>query len=128
MSITATPDSGYKLERLTVTDSGGNELHLTDKGNDKYTFTMPGSEVSVAAEFQSIDVPAPIPEATETPWQNPFTDVTEGSWYYDAVRFVNQNSLMNGIGRDTFAPDSNLSRAMLAQILYNKEGVMRSRE
>lgn len=122
VSITATPDSGYKLERLTVTDSGGNELHLTDKGNDKYTFTMPGSEVSVAAEFQSIDVPAPIPEATETPWQNPFTDVTEGSWYYDAVRFVNQNSLMNGIGRDTFAPDSNLSRAMLAQILYNKEG------
>ena len=78
---------------------------------------MPSSEVTVNAVFQSIQ-----PNEPETPWNNPFTDVSENEWHYDAVRFVHENGLMNGYGNNTFAPDANLSRAMLAQILYNKEG------
>ena len=55
-------------------------------------------------------------------WVNPFSDAAEGAWYYDAVRFVNENGLMNGYSNGTFGPDNYLSRAMLAQILYNREG------
>ncbi|MBD5169927.1 MAG: leucine-rich repeat protein [Oscillibacter sp.] len=60
------------------------------------------------------------PEAVA--WVNPFSDAAEGAWYYDAVRFVNENGLMNGYSNGTFGPDNYLSRAMLAQILYNREG------
>ena len=55
-------------------------------------------------------------------WSNPFSDVAEGAWYYEAVKLVSENGLMNGLGGGRFGPDNNLSRAELAQILYNKEG------
>lgn len=112
VTITTVPDYGYELSSLVVTDKSGKEIALTDKGNGVFTFTMPNSKVSINAVFQKI----------EAAWNNPFTDVTEGTWYYDAVKFANKNSLMNGIGNGRFAPNANLSRAMLAQILYNKEG------
>ena len=57
-----------------------------------------------------------------TPWNNPFTDVSESDWYYEAVRFVQERGLMNGYGNGNFAPNAQLSRAQLAQILFNKEG------
>lgn len=114
VTITATPNADYELVSLVVSDKDGKKVELTDKGNGKYTFTMPDGKVSVDAVFQPIQVP-------ETPWSNPFTDIVEGSWYYDAVKFVNENGLMNGYGDNRFCPDDNLSRAMLAQILYNKE-------
>ncbi len=60
--------------------------------------------------------------ASSSPWSNPFTDVPEGDWYYEAVRFVQEQGLMNGIGNGNFAPNAQLSRAQLAQILFNKEG------
>lgn len=63
-----------------------------------------------------------VPVISGETWSNPFRDVAEGSWYYDAVRFAYQNSLMSGTSANTFAPNTRLSRAMLAQILYNKEG------
>lgn len=110
--ITVNPAPNYSLEKLTVTDSKNAELMLMDENGGKYSFTMPKSKVSVIAVFQ----PA------EKPWNNPFQDITADMWYYDAVRFVNKNSLMNGIGNDLFAPNSSLSRAQLAQILYNREG------
>lgn len=112
VTITVTPDIGYELEKLTVTDRKDNELELADKGDGKYTFTMPTGAVKIKAAFV----------LTEMPWSSPFTDVAEGAWCYDAVRFVSENGLMNGIGSSLFAPDANLSRAQLAQILYNKEG------
>lgn len=119
VTITAIPKTGYELLSLAVND-GSKEIPLTNAGNGKYTFIMPESKVTVSAEFQAAQ-PTPVP-VPETPWSNPFTDISEGNWYYDAVKFVSENSLMNGIGNGVFAPDAYLSRAMLAQILYNKEG------
>ena len=52
VTITAKPDSGYQLDDLTVTDKNGKKLKLTDKGNGKYTFTMPASKVEVKAAFK----------------------------------------------------------------------------
>ena len=114
VTITVTPEDGYRLGVLNVT-SGGKSLPLTEKGGGKYTFTMPAGTVKVEAVF----VPAETPEM---PWINPFADVREGAWYYDAVRFVSENGLMDGYGSGQFGVTDNLSRAQLAQILFNKEG------
>lgn len=117
VTVTAVPASGYRLISLTAADSSGKALALTDRGGNQYTFTMPNGRVALNAVFQPIQ-----PNGPETPWNNPFTDVSENAWHYDAVRFVHENGLMNGYGNNTFAPNANLSRAMLAQILYNREG------
>lgn len=112
VTITVKPNTSYILEQLIVTDNKGDVLALADKGDGKYTFTMPKGKVTVNAVFQPI----------EKPWSTPFQDVTADMWYYNAVRFVSENDLMNGISSNLFAPNTNLSRAQLAQILYNKEG------
>ena len=108
VTITATPDLGYELESLTVLDSRGNEIALTDKGGGKYTFTMPASRVTVEASF----APAPLP----------FEDVAPGAWYESAVRYAYFHNIMEGMRETEFAPATALTRAMAAQILYNLEG------
>lgn len=109
ITLTATPDAGYELTSLSVIQTNGTQVSLTNAGNNQYTFTMPSGKVTVNSVFNPI-------------WNNPFVDVAENAWYYDAVKFVSKNGLMNGIGNGQFAPENHLSRAMLAQILYNKEG------
>ena len=108
VTIIATPDLGYELESLTVLDSRGNEIALTDKGDGKYTFTMPASRVTVEASF----TPAPLP----------FEDVAPGAWYEEAVRYAYFHNIMEGMRETEFAPATALTRAMAVQILYNLEG------
>ena len=108
VTITATPDLGYELESLTVLDSRGNEIALTDKGDGKYTFTMPASRVTVEASF----APAPLP----------FEDVAPGAWYESAVRYAYFHNIMEGMRETEFAPATALTRAQAVQILYNLEG------
>ncbi|MEY8233338.1 S-layer homology domain-containing protein [Oscillospiraceae bacterium 50-16] len=114
VTITAIPEDGYRLDTLNVTSSG-KAVPLTEKGSGKYTFTMPAGTVKVTATFVLAETP-------ETPWNNPFADVSEGDWYYEAVRFVQERGLMNGYSDGRFGPNDTLSRAQLAQILFNKEG------
>ena len=108
VTITATPDLGFALESLTVLDSRGNEIALTDKGDGKYTFTMPASRVTVEASF----APAPLP----------FEDVVPGAWYEEAVRYAYFHNIMEGMSETEFSPATALTRAMAVQILYNLEG------
>ena len=108
VTITAAPDRGFALESLTVLDSRGEEIALTDKGGGKYTFTMPASRVTVEASF----APAPLP----------FEDVAPGAWYESAVRYAYFHNIMEGMRETEFAPATALTRAMAAQILYNLEG------
>ena len=115
VTITATPEEGYEVERVTVTDSSGNEIAVSEKGDGKYSFIMPRGGARVTAEF------APIGEEPQ-PAGLPFTDVSENAWYYEAVKYAYDNGLMNGISATTFAPGGTLSRAMLAQVLWNLEG------
>ena len=112
VTLTVTPDSGYVLDTLTVTDSRGNEVKLTAQSGGKYTFTMPSRAVTVKAVFVS----------AQSEWRNPYTDVASGAWYYDAVRYASENGLMGGYGNGLFGPNDNLSRAQFAQILFNREG------
>ena len=111
VTITVTPDEGYELESLTVLDSRDNEIALTDKGDGKYTFTMPSGKVTVEASFAEI-APEPLP----------FGDVDDGDWFADAVRFVYENGMMNGVSETSFAPHATTSRSMIVTILYRLEG------
>ena len=122
VTITVTPDEGYELEKLTVTDSKGSEVKLTDKGNGKYTFDMPNTKVEIRAVFRKI---APVwencPGGVDCPAYS-YRDVDTSAWYHEAVDYVLVNGLMSGYGKGVFGPNDHLSRAQLCQILYNKEG------
>ncbi len=112
VTVTVKPDEGYELDKLTVTDKNGDRIKLTDKGDGKYTFQMPASKVTVEAVFTAVE---PEPEGL------PFTDVTSGDWFYDAVAYVYGEGMMEGTTDTTFAPAMNLTRSMIAQVLYNLE-------
>lgn len=111
VTVSAVPRNGYRLQTVTATDANGAVVSLTNLGGGRYTFIMPDSNVTLDVVF----------ETTQDGWVNPFSDIAEGAWYYDAVKFVSQNGLMNG-SNGVFDHSGNLSRAMIAQILYNKEG------
>lgn len=115
VTITVTPDEGYELNALTVTDRSGKELKLTDKGDGKYSFTMPSSAVTVKAAFKATG-------STGEDGGLPFTDVEEGGWYYEAAECVWEKGMMNGVSDTLFAPGTTLTRSMIVTILYRLEG------
>ena len=98
--------------RSTVTDKNGKPVEVTVKPDGTYTFKQPNGKVKIEVTYKAV----------EKPWNNPFSDVSEGDWYYEAVRFVHERDLMNGYSDGRFGPNDPLSRAQLAQILFNKEG------
>ena len=110
VTLTAVPDEGYELDTLTVTDSKGNEIDLTHKGGNEYTFKMPAGRVEIEVSFREIEV------------ELPFTDVPEGAWYADAAAYVYEHGLMAGTSATTFAPDATTSRSMIATILWRMAG------
>ena len=109
VTITVTPDAGYELEKLTVTDSKGNEVALTPAGQNRYTFTMPGSNVEIKASFK--------PAETIT-----FTDVAEGAYYYDAVLWAAEQGITNGTGNGKFSPEAPCTRAQIVTFLWRAVG------
>ena len=113
VTITVTPDDGYVLDDLTVLDSDGNKIKVEKVSKTEYTFEMPRSAVTVEATFAL---------ATEETEPLPFTDVTEGTWYYDAVRYAYGNDLMAGTSATTFSPNLTTTRGMIVTILYRLEG------
>lgn len=111
VTLIVIPDEGYELASLTITKSSGEDVKFTDKGNGKFTFTMPSGNVTVEAVFTEI-TPAPLP----------FTDVAENAWYAEAVRYVYEHGLMTGTSATTFAPNATTSRSMIATILWRMAG------
>lgn len=117
VTITAKPDDGYKVGAVTVTTQNGRELTVTEKGKNSYTFKMPSGSVSVEVTF----VPIACDGGDRCP-THAFTDLSADAWYHEAVDYVLDNGLMGGYGSGRFGPNDTLSRAQLAQILYNREG------
>ena len=113
VTLTPVPDEGYALSTLTVTDRFGDAVRVTENADGTYTFTMPNGQVTVTATFVQVEEPAPT---------EPFVDVNEGDWFYDAVVYAYQNELMDGVGGNRFAPNSETTRAQLVTILYRLEG------
>lgn len=112
VTITVKPDDGYELNTLTVTDAKGNELEVTDKGSGKYTFSMPGSSVKIQVSFKAI--------AEQV--ANPFTDVYESDYYYDAVMWAVANGVTNGTSATTFSPGVTVTRAQMVTFLWRAYG------
>lgn len=110
VTVTVTPDSGYKLGELVVTDKDGKKLELTDKGNGQYTFTMPSGKVEVAAEFvKEVEV-------------SPFADVATDAYYYDAVKWAVNKGVTNGVSETLFGPDQACTRAQIVTFLWRAAG------
>ena len=110
VTITAKPDSGYQLDDLTVTDKNGKELKLTDKGNGKYTFTMPASKVEVNATFvKEVEI-------------SPFSDVSTSAYYYEAVKWAQEKGITGGIGNGLFGPNQPCTRAQIITFLWRAAG------
>ena len=110
VTITVKPDDGFKLDELTVIDKNGNELKLTDKGNGKYTFTMPASKVEVNATFV---------KEVET---SPFGDVSTSAYYYEAVKWAQKKGITGGIGNGLFGPNQPCTRAQIVTFLWRAAG------
>ena len=106
VTITVKPDSGYQLDELTVTDKNGKELKLTDKGNGKYTFTMPASKVEINATFV---------KEIET---SPFSDVSTSAYYYEAVKWAQEKGITGGIGNGLFGPNQPCTRGQIVTFLF----------
>ena len=110
VTITVKPDEGYELDKLVVTDKDGNRLSLSDKGDGKYTFTMPDGKVSVDASFSKI-------AATVN-----FRDVNQSDYYYDAVQWAVEKGITEGTSATTFSPDASCTRAQMVTFLWRAAG------
>ena len=111
VTVTVKPDSGYVLETLTVTDKNGNELTLKDKGNGKYTFTMPAGKVEVKATFME-----------DNSMLNFFYDVPNNAYYYEAVKWAQEKGITGGIGNGLFGPNQPCTRAQIVTFLWRAAG------
>ena len=111
VTVTVKPDSGYVLETLTVTDKNGNELTLKDKGDGKYTFTMPASKVEVKATFME-----------DNSMLNFFYDVPNGAYFYEAVKWAVKSGVTNGLSDTMFGPYESCTRAQIVTFLWRAVG------
>lgn len=111
VTLTVTPDRGYVLDKLVVTDKDGDEIRLTDKGNGKYSFTMPRSAVTVEAVF-----------AVEASADLSFIDVPASAYYYDAVYWAVDEGITNGTTATTFSPNNACTRAQMVTFLWRAAG------
>lgn len=113
ITITLSPDKGYKLDKLTVTDGSGKSVSTVKKSDTVYTFTMPASAVKVGVSYV---------KATETPSKTKFNDVSANDWFASAVDYVTGKGMMNGTADNTFSPKANTTRGMLMTVLARHAG------
>ncbi len=112
ITITLSPDKGYTLGKLTVTDGSGKTVSTVKKSDTVYTFTMPASAVTVGVSYV---------KTNETPSETKFNDVSANDWFASAVDYVTDRGMMNGTGTNTFGPKANTTRGMVVTVLYRLE-------
>ena len=116
VTITVTPDEGYVVKKVVITDEHGNAIQVTDNGDGTFTFIMPEGAIKIEAEFAEEG-------EEETPVIDlPFNDVEESAWYADAVQFVFEQGLMTGVSKTNFGPDLTTTRGMIVTMLYRLQG------
>lgn len=112
VTITVTPDAGYVLDELTVTDKDGKELSLTKKSDTEYTFVMPAGKVEITPSF--------VKQAEEP--SQAFVDVKTGDYFYDAVLWAVEKGITNGTSAETFSPEDPCTRAQIVTFLWRAAG------
>ena len=108
VAITVTCDPGYEVDEVTVTTLSGKSVRVVKTGS-KYTFVMPAEKVKIQVTYQEIQKVA-------------YSDVVVGSWYEEAVAYVSDNGIMNGVGGGKFAPNRAVTRAMVWTVLARMDG------
>ncbi len=114
VTVTVTPDAGYQLDKLTITDAKGKTVDVTKKSDGKYTFTMPEGKVTITPTFSKIE--------DVKPSKNGFDDVASSDWFADAVKYVSDKGLMNGTDDNQFSPNASTTRGMLMTVLARYAG------
>ena len=112
VTVTMTPDEGYEVADVTVTDRNGEAVATTANADGTVSFEQPRGKVTITVTFA---------EKTSA-WENPYSDVSEDDWFFEPVRFVQENGLMTGTSAGTFAPDMTTTRGMLVTILWRQAG------
>ena len=111
VTVTVKPDSGYVLETLTVVDQNGSKIKLTDKGDGKYTFTMPSGKVEVKAAFME-----------DNSVLNFFYDVPNDAYYYEAVKWAVDKGITSGVGDNLFGAEQPCTRGQIVTFLWRAAG------
>ncbi len=119
VSIVITPENGYKVDTVTVTDRNGKSVTVTKQADGTYTFIQPEGGVTVSAVMKAADGSCSKDSSCPV---HAFADLSVTAWYHDGVHYCLEEGLMSGYGKGTFGPQNALSRAMLAQILYSRAG------
>ena len=112
VTITVTPDAGYVLDKLTVTDKDGKDVALTKKSDTEYTFVMPAGKVEITPSF--------VKQAEEP--SRVFVDVKTGDYFYDAVKWAVGKGITNGTSAETFSPEDPCTRAQIVTFLWRAAG------
>ena len=120
VTITPKPDEGYEVGAVAVTDRNGKDVQVTRNDDGTYSFTQPSGSVTITVTFRSSTGASDCPRDETCP-MSAFHDVNMNAWYHDGVHYCVAEGLMSGYGDGVFGPGNTLSRAMLAQILYNLE-------
>jgi len=134
-------DGGHDDLAITLTANGNTLNNLTLGGKNLVRgedYTVSGSTVTLMGAFldtlagthtivfdmnQGADPTLTLTISEETPWVNPFTDVFEGDWFYDDVKFVHQNGLFAGTSANTFSPQMPMTRGMVVTVLGRLAGI-----
>ncbi|MBR5681357.1 MAG: S-layer homology domain-containing protein, partial [Clostridia bacterium] len=129
ITFTITPNENYQIDTVKLgsttvsTTSSSNSAYTVNANTGVATYTMKNvikDGQTLTATFKQIPKQEE-PKKEETPakpkWVNPFTDVPEKATYYDDVRFVNENGLMNGMSATTFGPNQTMTRAQFVTTL-----------
>ena len=117
VTITQTPDDGYEVEDVIVTDEDGECVPVRENPDGSWSYEQPKSDVTIEVIFGEV-APEPTVDVSEI-----FLDVDPDAWYKDAVQFAYDNGLMTGTSATEFAPDVTTTRAMIVSILARLEGV-----
>ncbi|MDO5042793.1 MAG: S-layer homology domain-containing protein, partial [Slackia sp.] len=108
VKLSVRPEAGYKLDRIVAVDGDGKRVDVAMAEDGSYTFIMPDSEVKIDVFF--------------LPTANPFVDVFEGDFYYEAALWASHNGITTGVGDGRFAPGESCTRAQMVTFLWRAAG------
>lgn len=112
ITITTEPDKGYAVSKISIKTDGGETVtyRTSIATKNSYYFYMPDDNVTITVTFGVAHK------------DMPFTDVHSYSWFYDAVQFVYDNDIMNGVSDTSFNPDGTVTRGMIVTMLWRMAG------
>ena len=122
MTVSSVPvlasDTDFVISDDTKLDNG-------EEAGDKYEEEKPSRPSGSSSSSSSSTTTKPSDESTlpdTVVTVNPFKDITANMWCYDYVLDVYNKKLILGTSEDTFSPDTPLTRAMVASIIYRMAG------